>query len=107
MYDRTPKCADEILALARQRELLDEKITYIICGKPGPTGKTWICRALKNRGFKAIELSEYLFRFADFRDDKNHMCDCGYSHADDSGVILIVLNKPLDDMWKMPYRARR
>lgn len=64
--------------------------TIVITGKPGPTGKTSLCKTFNNEGFKAIELTEilYLNDLVDFKDDKNHvLVDNGQK------VILIVLNK--------------
>lgn len=99
MYDRTPKCAREVLRYAAHRAAMGEKPTYIVCGKPGPTGKTWLWNELRKAGHDAIELSEGLGRFVDYRDNENHMCDCGLSAVNSFGLVIIVLNKPLDDAW--------
>lgn len=64
--------------------------TIVITGKPGPTGKTSLCKTFNNAGFKAIELTEMLDmnNLVDFKDDKNHVLV-----DDGQKVILIVLNK--------------
>lgn len=67
-----------------------EDYTIVITGKPGPTGKTSLCKTFNSVGFKAIELTEMLDmnNLVDFKDDKNHvLVDNGQK------VILIVLNK--------------
>jgi predicted nucleic-acid-binding Zn-ribbon protein len=37
-------------------KIYPKDVTVIIMGKPGPTGKTWLCDHLKEMGFNAIEL---------------------------------------------------
>lgn len=95
MYDRKPKSAREILKFAANAALRGAKPTYIICGKNGPTGKTWLWNELCKAGHNAIEITEGLGGFVDYRDNENHMRNNGF------GLVIIVLNKPLDNLWKM------
>jgi hypothetical protein len=52
--------------------------TYVILGKGGPTGKTWLWNGLRLHGFNAIELSEcitvdlHTALMVQYIDDKNH-----------------------------------
>lgn len=101
MYDRKPKSAREVLRYAAQRALMGENPVYIVCGKNGPTGKTWLTSELCKAGHKAIEITEGLGGFVDYRDNENHMRDAGFSFMDFTGVVTIVLNKPLDEQWKL------
>lgn len=73
-------------SLADKREY-----TIVILGRSGPTGKTWLCNALKNHGFNAVEISEELILArVDFgTDNGNHYY---INHAEK--YIVIVLNKP-------------
>ena len=67
--------------------------TFIIGGKGGPTGKTWLCGRLNDIGCKAIELCEtalYSFIYFEYTDDKNHYI---INHMDK--LVTIILNKPL------------
>ena len=66
--------------------------TYIILGKPGPTGKTWLWDRLRNiEGLNAIELSETILPYISYKDDENHMITDIFDNT-----VLIILNKPLD-----------
>lgn len=62
--------------------------TFIILGRGGPTGKTWLCNGLKKYGFKAFELSESTFDLIDYPDEKNHVIK-----NDIDRTIVVVLNK--------------
>lgn len=63
---------------------------FIIMGKSGPTGKSWLTYALRIHGFNAIEISEDISGLVDFKDDFNHFIDDEYKK------IVIVLNKSLE-----------
>lgn len=64
---------------------------YIILGKSGPTGKTWLWDQLRKNGLNATELSEQLIRLVTYGDDDNH-----YIGPILGNKALIVLNRPLD-----------
>lgn len=66
-----------------------KEMTYIILGKPGPTGKTWLTQALRDRGYKAIEISEEVYDMVDYHDDKNHFIEDPYGRH-----VTIILNRP-------------
>lgn len=67
-----------------------KQYTYVILGKRGPTGKTWLCNELKNHGFNAIEITESIFDLVSYSDNDNHI------DIDDLNKrIVIVLNCPL------------
>lgn len=95
MYDRKPKSARDILKFAETVAMLGVKPTYIVCGKIGPTGKTWLCNELRKAGHTAIEISEGLVNFVNYCDDENHMRRFGFDQ------VMIVLNKPLSERWKL------
>lgn len=61
---------------------------YIILGRPGLTGKTWLANKLKERGYPVIELSERINSFVDYYDDENHVL---YDLLD--GEVVIILNE--------------
>lgn len=62
--------------------------TFIVMGRSGQTGKTWLTFGLKRYGLKALELSESIFGLVDYRDCENHVI------ADDlDRTIIVVLNK--------------
>lgn len=94
MSDRILIYAKEVLLHADLRASMGEKRTYIICGRTGPTGKTWLWNELRRAGHNAIEISEGLNGFVDYHDNKNHMLECCF------GCIIVILNKPLDEAWK-------
>ena len=68
----------------------DTPWAFVILGRPGPTGKTWLCRELQGRGFTAIELSESISLLVDYRDNGNHVV-----MNDVNKTIVIVLNHSL------------
>ena len=69
-----------------------EKYTYIILGKNGPTGKTWLWNQLRKNGLNAIEVTEYLLGIINIdRDNKRN-----YFITDDYyNTVIIVLNSPI------------
>lgn len=100
MFDRTPANAQEILNIAAQSKARGENLKYVICGRSGPTGKTWLCNELRKAGHDAVEISEALVGLVSYRDDKNHVLDSSYGTLNKTGWVLIVLNKPLDWKWR-------
>ena len=93
-FDRELFSAKEVLLHAELRAAMGDKLTYIICGRSGPTGKTWLTNELQKAGHIAIEISEGINPFVYYRDDENRMLDVGCNQ------IVIMLNKPLNNMWK-------
>ena len=90
---------EELLPNRILHMIIDDKFntardyTYIICGRSGPTGKTWLWNCLKEHGFNAIEISEDVIGLINYRDDKNHFI---VNSANKS--VLIILNKPINKM---------
>lgn len=66
----------------------DRDWVYIITGRPGPTGKTFLCQKLKQNGYNAFEISEVAAGVLDYKDNKNH-----YKVDYVNKQLLIVLNK--------------
>lgn len=86
-YDWTPQ---EILhsIIDTNRIFREDEYTYIIMGQHGPTGKTWLCNALKAEGFNAIEITELIYDLVDYCDNKNH-----FRRDIINKRVVIVLNK--------------
>ena len=64
--------------------------TIIITGKAGPTGKTTLANNLKEKGYKAIEISEHIHRHVEYthpRDYNTLIIDISDQY------ILVILNK--------------
>ena len=95
MYYGKPESASEVLNYAAQRAKMGDNPLYIICGRSGPTGKTWLCNRLQEAGYNAVEISEGINYLVEYRDNRNHISDMGFNQ------VIIVLNKRLDGMWKM------
>ena len=69
-----------------------EQYTYIILGKTGPTGKSRLCKELREAGYNAHEITESIFDLVEYNDDKNHfIIDENRMHA------VIVLNRNVRD----------
>lgn len=64
--------------------------TFIILGRPGPTGKTWLRQALKLRGLNAIEITSSIYNLTSYTDDYNH---CVIDH--DQKNVVVILNRCL------------
>ena len=68
---------------------------FLVLGKPGPTGKTWLTQKLKERRCQVAELSEELMPFLSYKDNFNHII------VDDlEKQVVIILNRPLPkQLW--------
>lgn len=70
-------------------------ITVIIMGRPGPTGKTWLCENLTQKGFNAIELDlEHCKVDIQYHDNKNHYKIENHPFGNAS-TVYVVLNEIL------------
>lgn len=70
----------------------DESWTYIITGRPGPTGKTYLWSLLKRNGYHAIEISEDIFSLVEYKDENDHVL---INEA--ARYAIIIKNKPLSN----------
>ena len=68
---------------------------YIIMGRPGPTGKTYLYNRLLELGYTVAEIGEGLtiFGIVEYRDGKNH-----YIIDESNGVGIIILNEILEEL---------
>lgn len=82
---------EEFLRMILKRKDLYKGFTFVITGKGGPTGKTWLTEKLRHNGFNAVEVTEAMLGYVDYNDDANH-------HAFNCAEkwVLIVLNTPLN-----------
>lgn len=76
------------LRIVRNRLGNAKDYTYIILGRPGKTGKTWLCNELRVHGFNAFEISEDIYDLVRYNDEENHVMVNNYSKQ-----VTIVLNK--------------
>ena len=77
------------------RHILDDldnskEYTYLIIGKYGPTGKTWLCDGLKRYDYRAFDLNDsaYISLIGKYADNKNH-----YHIIPDQKLVIITLNE--------------
>lgn len=63
--------------------------TIIITGKPGPTGKTTLCKLLVNAGLNAVEISESLYTRVVYllNSDNEVVVD------EENKTVLVILNR--------------
>lgn len=73
-----------------EKGVFNKDVTYIILGKNGPTGKTYLADWLKKKGFNAIEITEDLLGYVSYIDDKNHFVLNRFGDT-----ITVLLNEPL------------
>ena len=86
-YLSPSRILDEIL---RAPYIYNRDYTYIILGKSGPTGKTWIWNELRCNGLRAVELSENTYNLVEYADSDNHCIIDDFQNT-----IIIILNRPL------------
>lgn len=78
--------ADKILDIITHT--LDYKTRkYVILGKPGPTGKTWMCEQLKKKGCDAIEISEALACYISYEHDNFNTI---YNDLVNNTIVIIL-----------------
>lgn len=89
MYNLTPQ---SLLDRITTSEFSKDYI-YVITGKNGPTGKSWLCRELRLRGYHAVEINESLLRYGhvELYDNFNHYV---INELDNS--MLIILNERVE-----------
>ena len=64
--------------------------TYVILGRSGPTGKTWLRTQLVEAGYNAVELSEDIIWLVEYTDDKNHFIVNRMQK-----MVIVVLNRSI------------
>lgn len=79
----------------------DRDWVYIITGRGGPTGKTFLCNQLKKNNYNAFEISEDISTLVNYRDDRNHYI---VDHV--KKQVVIVLNKLINRETLKHYRKR-
>lgn len=72
------------------REPYIKDYTYIISGRPGPTGKTWLSYKLESNEYKVVEISEKMYNLVHYEDADNHCLVDDFRKA-----VIIVLNRTL------------
>lgn len=90
MTTRTVKSPSEILKLITSNQDAI-RYDYIIMGRSGPTGKTWLYSKLKEFGYNVTEISEYIIGDVMWCHDDNRI---KYDLLDRK--VIIILNKPLE-----------
>ena len=83
----------DVLRFAASRVNRKSKWKYIILGRPGPTGKTFLYNMLIRNGYDAVEISEDIFNLVDYKDNENHF-EVNYRKKQ----VVIVMNEPVMDM---------
>lgn len=80
----------EILNVIKSNELR-KKYKYIIMGRIGPTGKTWITQELKRLGLDAVEITENVSGRIFYKYDENFV-----SWNEENKVCVISLCHEFD-----------
>ena len=79
-----------LLFIMRDMKDIANEYTYIILGRPGKTGKTWLCNELRVHGLNAFEISEDIFDLVQYSDRENHFLINDYDKQ-----VTIILNKAI------------
>lgn len=85
--------AEQILNLLVERNFyrkygLVNNPTYIIMGRTGPTGKSWLCHELNAAGRLAFEIAEETCCLVEYMDDRNRVIA-------NTDHIVVILNETL------------
>ena len=88
MRSRTYETASIICRKIMNDQTLKD-YTVIITGKPGPTGKTTLCKLLVNAGINAIEISELLYTNVAYLLENDNMVTID----DENKTVLVILNR--------------
>ena len=90
--DSTNLTPAKILEEISKLLLNSNEYTYIVLGRTGPTGKTWLCKRLHKLGYSAFEISEDIWGIVSYIDDENHV-RIDYNRK----VCTIILNAPIKE----------
>ena len=69
-----------------------KEYTYLIMGRFGPTGKTWLWDALTRQGYNAVEITEDVCEYVIYR----HASKNTYYVNPRKKLVIITLNKLID-----------
>ena len=78
-----------------------KKCKYVILGRPGSTGKTWLKDRLTELGYNAVEISEDVCSIVSYHDNYNHIIVDAFSTR-----MTIILNKPYVKYFPTVKRER-
>jgi nicotinamide riboside kinase len=79
-----------LLFVMRDMRDIAKDYTYIILGRSGKTGKTWLCNELRAHGLNAFEISEDICDFVQYKDGENHLLVNDYDKQ-----VTIILNRSI------------
>lgn len=77
-------------------KFINSDYLFLVLGKPGPTGKTWLTQKLKEHGYQVAELSEELAPFLN-ADKYNHVI---VDELEKQVVIILNRSLPTQLWWK-------
>ena len=70
------------------------EMIYLVMGKDGPTGKTWLVNQLRAAGFRAIDLSEGACEFMTSRRTKGN-----YMKVDKENKVVYISLNDINDIY--------
>lgn len=79
-----------LLFIMRDMPGIANDYTYIILGRPGKTGKTWLCNELRVHGLNTFKISEDICDFVQYKDGENHLLVNDYDKQ-----VTIILNQSI------------
>ena len=71
-----------------------KEMTYLVMGKDGPTGKTWLVNQLRGAGFRAIDVTEDAFEFVISR-----MTSGNYMKIDEANKVIYISLNDINDIY--------
>ena len=70
------------------------EMTYLVMGKGGPTGKSWLVNQLKEAGYRAIDVTEDAFEFVISRKTSGN-----YMKIDRMNKIVYISLNDINDIY--------
>ena len=69
-----------------------DSYVFVILGRSGPTGKTWLYHKLCDLDYNVTEISQDIYNLVSYNDDSNHISVSKFNKT-----IIIILNKPIKE----------
>ena len=71
-----------------------KEMIYLVMGKGGPTGKTWLVYQLRGAGLRAIDVTEDAFEFVISR-----RCSGNYMKVDEANKVVYISLNDINDIY--------
>ena len=92
--------ASRIFHIINEDSYAFDRYVFVILGRSGPTGKTWLYNKLRDLDYNVSEISEDIFNLVSYNDNENHILISRLRKT-----ITIILNKPIRESKNIRFNA--